>query len=324
MLVDDVKIKVTAGKGGDGAVLFNREAKALGPTGGSGGKGGDICVRAVSDLGALDRFRFQKEFRAPDGRPGGPQHQDGKNGDDLWLYVPVGTVIYNLDTEEVSELTKINEEKTLARGGRGGRGNFHFRSSTNTSPQEAEEGRSGKSFCFRFELKMIADVGLIGLPNVGKSSLLNELTRAKSKVANYRFTTLEPHLGVYNELIIADIPGLISGASKGKGLGFKFLRHIERTRVLFHLVAADSSSPIKDYRAVRQEIKMHNKELLEKDEYVFISKKDEISEKAVASLVKKFKKINKKAVPISIIDEESFLAVTKILQTLIGKKKWRS
>ncbi len=323
MFIDDVKIKITAGKGGDGAVFFNKEAKSLGPTGGEGGKGGDVLVRGVSDLGALSRFRFQKEFEAEDGKPGEPQCRSGKAGDDLFLFVPVGTVVCNLDTGEMLEITKINEEKIVAKGGKGGRGNFYFRSSTNTSPQKAESGVSGQSFQIRFELKLIADIGLIGLPNVGKSSLLNQLTRAKSKVANYRFTTLEPNLGVYNELILADIPGLIKGASEGKGLGFKFLRHIERTRILFHLIAADSSSPIEDYKTIREEIGAHSEELLEKKEYVFISKKDEVSESTVNSLVKEFEKMGIEAMPISIIEDKSIALFFNLLEELIREKKWK-
>jgi len=205
--------------------------------------------------------------------------------------------------------------------GCGGRGNFHFRSATNTTPKEFEYGRPGESLEIRFELKLIADVGFVGIPNVGKSSLLNELTNAKSKVANYPFTTLEPNLGVYYDLILADIPGLIEGASKGKGLGIKFLRHIERTKTLFHFVAADSVNPVVDYKTVRGELEAYNKLLLEKPEYVLVSKKDIVSPDVAREVVKKLKKLNKNATSISIFDWDSLGLVKKILNDLILKKQ---
>ncbi|MBX4190376.1 GTPase ObgE, partial [Candidatus Parcubacteria bacterium] len=240
MLIDDITIKVVAGKGGDGTVAFNKNMMSLGPTGATGGHGGDVYVEGISDLGALTRLRNAKVFKAGDGEVGGRQYNDGPDGEDLIIKVPVGTVIHNLDLKTDQEITKIGEKIQIARGGRGGKGNFHFRSSTNTSPRQFKEGLPGEKYQVRLELKLIADVGLIGLPNAGKSSLLNELTRANSKVANYPFTTLEPHLGVYYDLILADIPGIIEGASEGKGLGIKFLRHVERTKVLFHLISSET------------------------------------------------------------------------------------
>jgi len=266
MLVDDVKIRVTAGSGGKGTVAFNKNLMSLGPAGGSGGKGGSVYIKGISDLSALNKFRLKKEFKAENGKDGRPQFCDGSDAKELVLKVPVGTVAHNLETDEGFEINKIGERKLIARGGRGGRGNFNFRSATNTSPENFEYGKPGDSFDFHFELKLIADVGFMGLPNVGKSSLLNELTNAKTKVANYPFTTLEPNLGVYFDLIIADIPGLIEGASFGKGLGFKFLKHIEHTNVLFHFVSADSIDPISDYQAVRNELGLYNKNLLKKQE----------------------------------------------------------
>ena len=182
---------------------------------------------------------------------------------------------------ETAEVLKIGERILAAKGGLGGKGNFHFRSSTNTSPKQFQEGLSGEYSTVRLELKLIADVGLIGLPNAGKSSLLNELTKAKSKVANYPFTTLEPNLGAYYELIIADVPGLIEGASVGKGLGIKFLRHIERTKILFHLISAESENPAKDYKIIKKELETHNKELAEKTEYVFLSKSDTLPQEEI-------------------------------------------
>ena len=320
MLVDDVKIRVTAGTGGKGAVAFNKNVMSLGPVGGSGGKGGSVYVEGISDLGALNKFRLKKEFKTENGQDGRSQFRDGNDADDLVLSVPVGTVAHNLKTGQDVEITKIGQRILIARGGRGGKGNFHFRSSTNTTPKEFEYGGPGESFEVRFELKLIADVGFIGLPNVGKSSLLNELTSAKSKVANYPFTTLEPNLGTYYDLILADIPGLIEGASKGKGLGIKFLRHIERTNILFHFVAADSSDPSADYKTVRSELGAYNKLLLEKPEYLFISKKDAVPSNVVAETVEKLKELNKNIMPISIFDLDSIELVKKILNDLILEK----
>jgi GTP-binding protein len=207
----------------------------------------------------------------------------------------------------------------LAKGGRGGRGNAAFKSSRNTSPTEKEEGKPGEKKTFRFELKMIADVGFVGLPNVGKSTLLNLLTNASSKVANYQFTTLEPHLGVYYSLILADIPGLVEGASEGKGLGIKFLKHIERTRVLFHFVSAKSDDVVRDYKTIRKELQTYNKELLKKDEYVFLSQADEVSESVREKKLKNLKKAAKNAKSIemlSVLEEESVKKVKKTLNEI--------
>ena len=321
MLIDDVKIRVIAGSGGRGAVSFNKNLMSLGPVGGSGGSGGSIYVEGVSDLSALNQFRFKKEIKAKDGQDGRSQFRDGNNAEDIVLLVPVGTVVHNLNTGEDLEITKIGQRILIVRGGRGGRGNFHFRSATNTTPKEFEYGRPGESLEIRLELKLIADVGFVGMPNVGKSTLLNELTNAKSKVANYPFTTLEPNLGAYYDLILADIPGLIEGASKGKGLGIKFLRHIERTKTLFHFVAADSVDPVVDYKTVRGELGTYNKLLLEKPEYVLVSKKDIVSPDIVSEAVKKLKKLNKNVTLISIFDWDSLELVKKILNNLISEKQ---
>ena len=325
MIIDDVKITVVAGHGGRGLAVFSKTKKTLGPTGGSGGNGGNIYLEGVSDLGALRQFRFRKVCEAKDGEHGRNQLNDGADADDLTLYVPVGTVCHNLTEQRAHpktvEITKIGQRELVAKGGRGGKGNYLFRSATNTSPREFEEGKPGETFELRLELKMIADVGFIGLPNVGKSSLLNELTNANSKVANYPFTTLEPNLGVYYDLILADIPGLIEGASEGKGLGTKFLRHIERTNILFHLISADSEDPMTDYKTIRNELKVYSPLLLEKPEYIFISKSDTAEKETVEKIKDEFKKIGKEAVAISIIDEESLSGVKEILNKLISEKQ---
>ncbi|MDD5569248.1 MAG: GTPase ObgE [Candidatus Pacebacteria bacterium] len=320
MLIDDVTIKVKAGHGGKGMVTFNKNPGALGPTGGNGGRGGSVFFIGVSNLDALKQFRFKKILEAEDGEMGKNQHKDGANGKDLVLEVPVGTVIHNLTTKEDIEILKLNERVLIAAGGKGGKGNYEFRSSTNTTPMQSQPGLPGDEFDLRLELKLIADIGFIGLPNAGKSSLLNELTNASVKVANYPFTTLEPNLGIYFDLILADIPGLIQGASSGKGLGIKFLRHIERTKILFHLISAESESASKDYKTIRGELKKYNPALLEKPEYLFLSKSDEVGEKEKEKKLKQLKKINENAIAISVYDDESLEQVKKILNKIISKK----
>ncbi len=320
MIIDDVTITVTAGNGGDGVVRFNKTKMSLGPTGASGGNGGSVWLQGVSDLTALKQFRFRKDIKADNGQVGQNQLHDGANADDTTLLVPVGTIAHNLKTGRDFEITKIGQMELIAKGGRGGKGNFHYRSATNTTPMEAGKGRLGENFTMRLELKMIADVGFIGLPNVGKSSLLNELTRASAKVANYPFTTLEPNLGVYYELILADIPGLIEGASEGKGLGIRFLKHIERTKVLLHLVSADSQNPLQDYKTVKAELELYNPLLLEKPEYILLSKTDAVTPEVIAKITKEFAKIKKEITQISIINPESINEVKKILNQIIQEK----
>ena len=321
MLIDDVTIKVQAGKGGKGGVYFNSNLMSLGPTGGRGGNGGNVYVEGVSDLGALRQFRYKKEILAEDGENGKKKLNDGTAGEDIVLKVPVGTVLHNLDVRKDKEITKVGEKVLIAAGGFGGHGNYHFRSGKNTSPRQFQPGLPGETFTMRMELKLIADVGLIGYPNAGKSSLLNELTVAKSKVANYPFTTLEPNLGVYYDLILADIPGLIEGASAGKGLGIKFLKHIERTKILFHLVSAESEDPLKDYYAVIKELMTYNEELLKKSEYVFLAKSDLVDEAALKEKMLDLKKAGKPVKAISIYDLASMEEVKNILNKLIKKKQ---
>lgn len=320
MLIDDIKVKVKAGNGGKGAVAFNKNLMSLGPAGGSGGRSGSIYFEGVSDLNALSQFRYAKDVVTEHGGDGMPQFRDGSNGDDLILKVPVGTVIHKIGTDEVEEVLKIEQRILAAKGGIGGKGNFHFRSPRNTTPTHFQEGKPGEHFTLRLELKFIADVGLIGLPNAGKSSLLNELTRAKSKVANYPFTTLEPNLGAYYELILADIPGLIEGASRGKGLGTKFLRHIERTKILFHLISAESDDVVKDYKTIKKELATYNKTLAKKTECLFLSKSDMVSTGEVKKKVALLKKIQKNVLSLSIHDWDSLEKVKKILSKIKSEK----
>ncbi len=320
MLVDDVTISVRSGDGGNGRVDFNRTKMSLGPTGGHGGKGGDVYLRGVSDIGALSKFKSKKSFFAENGRMGGIQTREGRSGEDLFLTVPVGTVVYFLDLGKTEEIDHVGKEICIVRGGRGGRGNFLFRSSTNTSPKESEAGEEGAEARLRLELKLIADVGLIGLPNAGKSSLLNALTNARSRVANYAFTTLEPNLGAYYELILADIPGLIEGASEGKGLGVKFLQHIERTGVLFHLISVENDDPAESYRVVREELKKYNPQLLEKQEYVFLSKSDLVLPEELELQKQQLTKIGVKSVGISSETGDELAEVKKILSRVEKEK----
>jgi len=345
MLIDEIKIKVTAGHGGKGAVAFNKTKMSLGPTGATGGHGGNIILEGVSDLSALGQFRYKKTFEAENGLDGRDQFRDGHDGKDMILKIPVGTVIHpvrnsspqkssrarlrageisngvhNPTTGEDKEITKVGEQVLIAKGGNGGKGNFHFRSSKNTSPKQSQPGLPGESFELHLELKFIADVGFVGLPNVGKSSLLNELTNAQSKVANYPFTTLEPSLGVYYELILADIPGLIEGSSSGKGLSIKFLRHIERTGTLFHFISAESIDPVRDYKTIRKELGTYSKKLLKKDEFLFLSKSDVVSQKEIKAKIATFKKLNPKIIAISIYDDESIKKVRTFLDLIKEKK----
>ena len=315
MLIDDVTITVKAGRGGDGVVRFARTMMTEGPTGGDGGKGGDVVLCGVNDLGALRVFRSVKEIRAKDGGPGEQNTRTGVGGEDMVVRVPIGTVAHNVTNGQTVEMVSVGQRIVVARGGKGGFGNARFRSSRNTTPEKALPGLPGETWELRLELKMIADVGLIGVPNAGKSSLLNVLTSASSKVGNYRFTTLEPNLGVYFDVILADIPGLIEGAAEGKGLGHKFLRHIERTRVLFHLVSAESDDPIADYMSVREELRKYNPALLKKPEWVFVSRADEVDPEHVKALVAALAEKNERVSSLSILDDVSLDRVKHILST---------
>jgi GTP-binding protein len=274
--IDDVIIEAHAGRGGNGVVrwLRTKETARGGPSGGDGGHGGDVVLVGARDLAALSQYRFEKYFKAEDGEHGKSELKRGKDGDSMLLTVPVGTVARVIDTEDEYEITREGETVVIFRGGAGGKGNARFKSSTHQNPFEFTPGKEGRGGKVRLMLKLIADAGLIGLPNAGKSSLLNALTRAKSKVGSYPFTTLEPNLGDFYGHILADIPGLIEGASEGKGLGIKFLQHVERTGILLHLISSEQENPVSAYREVRRELEAFGRGLPEKRELVVLSKTD--------------------------------------------------
>lgn len=317
--VDEAKIYAAAGKGGDGVIrwLRTKESARGGPSGGDGGKGGDVVLVGVRDSTALAHYRYEKKFRAENGEAGKGELKHGLNGKDVVLKVPVGTFVRVVQTGEEYEITTEDETVVLFRGGHGGLGNARFKSSTNQNPFQNTLGKEGKSGDLEMTLKIIADAGLIGLPNAGKSSLLNALTRAKSKVGDYPFTTLEPSLGDFFGYIIADIPGLIEGASAGKGLGIKFLKHVERTGILLHLVSADQEDPIATYREVRKEIELFGHGLADKKEFVVLSKCDLISVEDSKMVVEKLtKETGREVLTVSVED----LNLLKAFSTRLSKE----
>ncbi|HUV72240.1 MAG TPA: GTPase ObgE [Clostridia bacterium] len=319
MLVDEVEIEIKAGQGGNGVVSFRREkfVPKGGPDGGDGGNGGDVYFRGVENITALNKFRFKKNFSAQDGEPGAKAKKKGAKGEDLVLTVPAGTVIKDLGTQETWEISEPNKELLIAEGGKGGRGNWHFRSATNQTPREFEYGLYGQKRDLLLELRLIADIGFIGFPSVGKSSLLNELTAASVKTAEYHFTTLEPNLGTMDGLILADIPGLIEGASTGKGLGFKFLRHIKRTKALVHVIAADTKDFFSDYKVIRQELEKYDPELLEKPEIILVNKSDLVSLKEIEKIKKSLSSTKREIMASSIYDYDSIQKLRKKLKSLV-------
>jgi GTP-binding protein len=278
--VDEVRISVAAGKGGDGVIrwLRTRETARGGPSGGDGGRGGDVVLQGVHDLGALSTYRYDKKFKAEDGEAGKNELKHGLNGKDVIIKVPVGTVAEIVETGETFEIKTEGEQLVVFKGGGGGKGNARFKGSTNQNPYQFTPGKPALSGELKLTLKIIADAGLVGLPNAGKSSLLNALTNAKSKIGSYAFTTLEPALGNFYGHILADIPGLIEGASTGRGLGTKFLKHIERTGIILHLVSATQDDLVAAYREVRTELEAFGHELGKKKEIIILSKIDLIED----------------------------------------------
>lgn len=316
MLTDEVEIILRAGHGGPGRVSFN-PGKKKGPNGGNGGKGGDIYITVTSDLRALNQFSKTKEKEAGNGEMGGNYQKSGKDGEDLEIKMPLGTEIHDLKTGEIIELNNLDKRILIAKGGLGGKGNYELRSSKKTTPMYAQKGLSGEEKNLKLELKFLADFGLIGLPNAGKSSLLNELTPADVKVAEYPFTTLEPNLGAWEGKIIADIPGLIEGASAGKGLGIKFLKHIEKVGLLIHCIAANSENVAQDYQTVIGELASFNPEIVKKKEIILLTKADLVSKVEIQKKARILKKFKKEILAVSIHDWDSLEKLKQILKQVV-------
>ena len=321
--LDQVKIYIKAGNGGDGSPSFRREKfiEFGGPDGGDGGKGGSVILKAEQNLNTLIDFRYQQHHKAKRGENGAGQNRTGKSGEDLILKVPLGTQVFEEDNKTlIYDFTKISEEFIAAAGGKGGLGNTRFKSSTNRAPRKFTKGTQGEEFTIWLQLKTIADIGIIGLPNAGKSSLLASVTNANPKIANYQFTTLNPNLGVASyddkEITIADIPGLVEGAHKGTGLGIQFLKHIERCKSLLHLIDITSEDLKKSYQQVKNELKKYSNKLTKKKELIVLNKIDLIDEKEVNHIIKNFKKNTKsEVIALSTFNKSS---VSKIKSKLLN------
>ena len=321
--LDQVKIYIKAGNGGDGSPSFRREKfiEYGGPDGGDGGKGGSVILKAEQNLNTLIDFRYQQHHKAKRGENGAGQNRTGKSGEDLILKVPLGTQVFEEDNKTlIYDFTKISEEFIAAAGGKGGLGNTRFKSSTNRAPRKFTKGTQGEEFTIWLQLKTIADIGIIGLPNAGKSSLLASVTNANPKIANYQFTTLNPNLGVASyddkEITIADIPGLVEGAHKGTGLGIQFLKHIERCKSLLHLIDITSEDLKKSYQQVKNELKKYSNKLTKKKELIVLNKIDLIDEKEVIHIIKDFKKSTKsEVIAVSTFNKSS---VSKIKSKLLN------
>lgn len=301
MFVDQITIYAQAGDGGDGVTRWNHEKfkPKAGPAGGNGGRGGDVIMRAVRDVNLLAKYTGAKEFCAENGEDGMNKSRHGKNGNDITIKVPVGSIVTDKERGRVYEFIKEGHEEKILKGGGGGFGNEQFKSSTNVAPEESTQGRKGEHGELDIELSLVVDVGLVGLPNAGKSTLLNALTNAHSKIGAYPFTTTEPHLGDFYGFIIADIPGLISGASSGKGLGHTFLRHVTHTKMLLHLVSLEENDPILQYKTIREELKNHDSNLLQKEEWIILTKNDLVKQEYIEDVVKKIDNDEKRVFVIS-------------------------
>lgn len=321
MLIDDVTITIKGGDGGNGAVSFMRNARTArgGPDGGNGGNGGSIFFQGSTDISDLGEFRYKKKIYAENGVPGKKQNLYGRNGEDVIIRVPLGTRITE-SSDKAYEITDITTKIVLAVGGKGGRGNNEFKSATNQAPMQAEDGTKGEEKNIRLELRLIAQVGFIGFPNAGKSSLLEVLTNANPKIGNYPFTTLEPNLGVLDGIVLGDIPGLMEGASKGKGLGITFLKHVEKTELLVHCIDSSIEDVAKAYKTVREEFAQYNELLIHKPEIILLTKTDLPNAKTLEENINKMKKFRKPVLTISIYNQKSIEDFKKFLKGNLSKK----
>ncbi|MBI2474776.1 MAG: GTPase ObgE [Candidatus Taylorbacteria bacterium] len=320
--VDELTIHLKAGRGGNGVIrwLHEKFREYGGPSGGDGGKGGDIYIKAVRNTALLAKYRHEKVFEAEKGSDGESKSKTGAGGDDFVLDLPIGSLVTNLDNRRRYELLEEGQTFKILEGGFGGKGNRHFKSFTDTKPHKATPGKQGDEADFYIELQLIADAGFIGLPNAGKTSLLNELTSSAARVADYPFTTLEPNLGDFFGFILADVPGLIEGAAEGKGLGDKFLRHIRRTKLLIHCISLENKDVKKTYKVVRDELVAYDKALLEKKEIVVLTKTDISDPKKIAKAEKALEKTKAKIFKVSILDDKSIKKLSDSLAKMLKKK----
>jgi GTP-binding protein len=331
MFIDKAKIWVKAGDGGNGCMSFRREKfiPKGGPDGGDGGKGGSVYFQAVEDLDTLMDFAGKHHWRARNGQPGSGSNKHGADGQDLIIKVPPGTLIYDAELElPLKDLNEIGMKVCICRGGRGGKGNKAFATSTNQTPRYAEPGKKGQERNLRLELKLIADIGIVGMPNAGKSTLISRCSAARPKIADYPFTTLEPVLGIvelsdFRRFVMADIPGLIEDSHRGAGLGIEFLKHIERTRIIVHILdimPVDGSESAKNYKAIRKELKLYSKALSEKEEVIVANKIDLDPDGKIVKELKK--KIRKKVYPISAVTGNGVKELTELLWEKIKETKY--
>jgi GTPase len=322
MFIDHAEIEVAAGKGGDGAITFRREKYVPkgGPSGGNGGNGGNIILKTDPNLFTLLDFRYKKKYKAQNGEPGGNSRKDGKFGEDVIIKIPVGTIVKSTQTGKVIfDLNQPDQSVVLAKGGKGGKGNSNFATPTNQAPRKAEPGKDGEALEIILELKLIADVGLVGFPNAGKSTLISTISAAKPKIADYPFTTLTPNLGIvkykdYKSFTVADIPGIIEGAHEGKGLGLKFLKHIERTRILLFLIDITSDNYQRDYDILFNELKSYSKKLADKRKIVSLSKADIAIDRDLKKIVKR--KLKNSDSPILIFSSATGQGIPELLDYL--------
>ena len=317
VFIDELIITAKAGDGGNGVVRWRHEKfrEFGGPGGGNGGAGGDVYIRCVRDRSVLAKYRSNPSFFAERGEDGGNDGKEGKDGKDIYIDIPIGSIVTNLETGEVFRVDHEGDVHKILSGGVGGLGNEHFKSSRNTTPKECTLGTKGEEGTFKIDMELIADAGMIGFPNAGKSSFLNALTNAQAKIGAYPFTTLEPNLGVMDGFVLADIPGLIEGASEGKGLGHRFLKHITRTKILLHLISVKQDNPLESHKIICSELEKFNPILLDKKEIIFLSQVDEVSENEWQSKLGTLKEAypNRVVLPLSILQDELIKKAREVL-----------